>query len=161
MKKFIYSVLLALILIIPSSPVFAVWEYHTKTIGIENVLRKSGITYGLQFTDYNNQTHNSALIARTTGNEYDIMLDVENGKFYVPDNQELTVRVQFDNGPVETYEYTAAMYGADSSIFIRSEETFIANLCKAKVVKIETTFIGAGVKVLTFDVSGFNINRIK
>ena len=161
MKKYIYSVLLALILIIPSLPAFAVWKYHTKTIGIENIVRKSAITFGSQFTDYNSQTHNSALVARTTNGEFDIMLDVENGKFYVPDNQELTVRVQFDNGPIETYEYTAAMYGADTSIFIRSEETFIDNLCNSKVVKIEVTFIGAGTKVLTFDVNNFNVNNIK
>jgi hypothetical protein len=160
MKKYIYSVLLALILIIPSLPAFAVWKYHTKTIGIENIVRKSAITFGSQFTDYNSQTHNSVLVARTTNGEFDIMLDVENGKFCSP-NEQQTVRVQFDNGTIETYEYTNALYGADTAIFIRSEETFVDNLCNSKVVRIEVTFIGAGTKVLTFDVSEFNVNRIK
>ncbi len=160
MKKYIYSGLLTFILIFSSLPAFAIWAYRTKTIGIENIVMKSAITFGSQFTDYNSQTHNSVLVARTTNGEFDIMLDVENGKF-CPPNEQKTVRIQFDKGPIETYEYTNALYGADTAIFICSEETFINNLRNSKIVRIEVSFIGAGVKVLTFDTSNFNINKIK
>lgn len=99
------------------------------------------------------------LILRSKEGQTDVLVKVSKGQFMTSFSNDKTVRVKFDDGSPENFNYGSSTTGESELIFILSEKKFIEKLKKAQKVMIEAEFYQEGRQIMEFDVSGLNWDK--
>ncbi|HRO75608.1 MAG TPA: hypothetical protein PLP27_05630 [Crocinitomicaceae bacterium] len=132
------------------------WEYSQETDEMDDhtnyyATATSKNTASIRIAD---MEEHMTITVRNRGEENDVLLAFDELIGFVSDLT-ASVRVRFDDEKAETYECSLPADYSPTTIFIDEADKFIANLKKAKKVKIEATLIDNGTQVLEFDVDGF------
>lgn len=89
----------------------------------------------------------------------DVIFYIENGQIRCS-SYSCPIRVRFDESPPKTYEGVESADNDSTTVFIPAYSTFIRELQKAKIVRIEFVVFRQGVNIAEFDVSGFKPDKL-
>ena len=134
------------------------WKYRTNTdeMTSQNIYLASVVSFNTVNFDF---PYNGDQRARLTLRDHprhgtDAILKIEKGQF-ICSLSECDVLVRFDNDQPITVKASEPESNDSTMLFLDAYDLFIANLTKAKTVKISATFYHEGSHVFEFDVSNF------
>ena len=85
----------------------------------------------------------------------DVYIDLEKAQILCR-RDDCAIGVRFDDAPPQTFPGAEPADHSSNTIFIRGYDRFVAQMAKAKRVRIELSFYQQGNRVLEFNVSGFD-----
>ena len=89
----------------------------------------------------------------------DVIFSIERGQLLCRSWQDCVIRVRFDELPAEEWNAIGPQDGSSTSIFLRSEDLFVARLRKAKRVRVQLNVYQEGAPTFEFLVGGFSPSR--
>lgn len=110
---------------------------------------------------YSGPQHGTLLLREHPRHGKDIVMSIERGQILCRSYEDCNVLVRFDDQKPVTYSGVGAADGSSETVFIRNYSRFLANLKKAKRVRISTEIYQQGAPVFEFDVSGFDEQKFK
>jgi hypothetical protein len=94
------------------------------------------------------------IMIRKSATGTDALVEIEKGQF-VCGIEECTLQVRFASGPVHRYSGREPADHSTTVLFIGNAPGFVAQLQRAKIVRIEATFYQEGLQVIEFNVDGY------
>lgn len=91
----------------------------------------------------------------------DVIFRIERGQILCHSYGDCAIQVRFDDGKVLRYDGNPPEDNSSEVVFIPAFSTFMKQLPRAKVVKIEVSIYQAGNQVFEFDVSGFKPEKLQ
>jgi hypothetical protein len=132
------------------------WKYSTSTHGLEGNEGKYWTLTSNNKIDLDFPYGSTPLelhVVKANG-KYSVVLTSE-GQFYEQDSDfdGGTVRMKFDNGPIESFRYSESSSGSTGVAYLDSDKLF-DKIANSKTIKIEIPYYQAGRQVFTFDSAG-------
>lgn len=90
----------------------------------------------------------------------DVLFSIERGQILCHTYSDCTVRVRFDDGAPQTFQGTGPEDNSSETVFIPGYAGFSSKLAKAKTVRVEVNVYHQGSVTATFDVDGFDSDRL-
>ena len=110
---------------------------------------------------YSGAQHATLLLREHPRHGKDVIMSIERGQILCRSYEDCNVLVRFDDQKPVTYPGVGPADGSSENVFIRNYSKFLANLKKAKRVRISTEIYQQSSPVFEFDVSGFNEQKFK
>ncbi len=110
---------------------------------------------------YSGDQHATLLLREHPRHGKDVIMSIEQGQILCRSYEDCNVLVRFDEQKPATYSGVGPSDGSSEHVFIRNYSKFLANLKKAKRVRISAEIYQEGAPVFEFDVSGFDENKFK
>ncbi len=133
------------------------WSYSTDEdqMGRKRSFAHVTSTNTLSFDfPYNGSQHGTLTIRKSARYGTEAMVRIERGQFLCGID-ECTVNVRFDSGPIHQYSVSEPSDHSTTTLFLSNGPGFVAQLRKAKTVRVEATFYQEGSHTLEFNVEGF------
>jgi hypothetical protein len=89
----------------------------------------------------------------------EVFLRIEQGQFLCRSYEDCTVRVRFDDGPLERWAGLGPSDGTSTVIFIRNYDRFVQRLRQSETVRIQAEVYQEGAPFFEFQVGGFDFER--
>jgi hypothetical protein len=103
---------------------------------------------------YQGSQHATLTIRKTARWGTEAIFRIERGQFLCGID-ECAVNVRFDSGPIRQCSASEPSDHSTTTLFLRNGPSFVAQLRKAKTLRIEATFFQEGSHTLEFNVEGF------
>lgn len=141
----------------PPKPPSSAWHYsYNQDVmagqSIKTASLSSSNTVDFAFP-YNGEQH-ATLILRKRRNSNDIILTIEKGQLICGNYFGRSVSVRFDDKPMRRFKVSEPADHDSTIVFIRNEQTFIAEAKKAKKILIEAIVYQNGSPVFEFNSAG-------
>lgn len=115
---------------------------------------QSEAPFELEFP-YQGLQHARLVLRKDPRSGLNIMLIIEKGQFICRSYDGCEVSVRFDEATAKNWSVSEPADYSSETLFFNREESFLAQLQKAKVVRVQATIHDAGDRTFEFDVSGF------
>lgn len=89
----------------------------------------------------------------------DVMLSIERGQILCRSYDGCTVKVRFDEGPMQTWAGGAPSDNSSETVFIQGAARFVQRMRSAKTVRIQVEVYQEGAPIFEFAVGGYNHAR--
>jgi len=141
----------------PSEPTAENWHYLDSE---DSMTGKPGRTAGVISTNtvafnfpYAGEQHATLFLRAHPRHGKDVMLTIEKGQFLCSISG-CSVFVRFDDKPPRRFSASEPADHKTTMLFIGNYNSFVAELKKAKTLRIEALFFSQGSRVFVFDVAG-------
>jgi hypothetical protein len=149
----------------PPPPVGSQWHYFDNTDEMTGKISLSAYVESentVQFDfPYEGPQHGTLTLRRHPRYGSDVIFSIEKGQLMCSSYDGCTVLIRFDNEEPSSYSAGGAADNSTETIFIRNYDRFLSKLRNAKQVRISPKIYQQGGVVFTFDVSGFDVTKLR
>lgn len=139
------------------------WKHEDPMTGklTRNAVITSSNTLNFGFP-YNGEQHGRIAIRKHPSHGNDVILQIERGQIlchsYADD---CPIKIRFDDGKAFTVTGTNAADNSSEVVFLPGFKSLTAKIAKAKVMRIQFNVYHEGAPVLSFNVAGYDPERLK
>lgn len=139
------------------------WKHEDPMTGklTRNAVITSSNTLNFGFP-YGGEQHGRIAIRKHPSHGNDVILQIERGQIlchsYADD---CPIKIRFDDGKAFTVTGSNAADNSSEVVFLPGFKSLTSKMAKAKVMRVQFNAYQQGAPVLTFDVSGFDPERMK
>lgn len=124
---------------------------RTATIESENT-----VEFGFP---YEGQQHATLMLRNHPTYGRDVIVYIREGQILCPSYDACSIRVRFDDGPVERWTGVGPADNSTTTVFIRNYSRFLQRMRNAKIVRIQIPVYQEGAPSFEFRVGGFDHGR--